>query len=486
MRHTAVRQGWFALDRTAKVLIVALVTGALHAVLYASQRRLYDHLTRRPALLAWALATAGLFLTYAWVVNRCRQPMPTREFLAVVMLTPLVIQLCWLFTVPVLSVDLYSYVADSLSAQAGLNPYVHAPREWGSTPFGAELERYGWRPTHGVAPYGPLWMLFMAALGSANLELPHAVLIVKAVLIACNAACAVLIAGILREINPDAQLLGAAAFWWNPIGLEIAAEGHNDAAMTMTVLLGLWLTLRRRHTGGALSLTCAVLIKYVPAILVPAFLVYRWRAQPRGRLSGIALWGLLSALLCVLLFAPFWAGWQTFAGVFASLEREFMPGTSGVLFAVLSKIAGPGPAELITMLLLGGISVVAVLVLSPRAIDGSRLVAACATLCLVYVLVASPRFWPWYVILPVALLCATGTREAVLLVAVLTFCARLIAPLSLIYRVNAIDWPTAVWISTVVGVWIPAVWWIFSSPPVAARSSRVTAEARAHDEPGPA
>jgi hypothetical protein len=78
------------------------------------------------------------------------------------------------------------------------------------------------------------------------------------------------------------------------------------------------------------------------------------------------------------------------------------------------------------------------------------------------VLVAAPRFWPWYVVLPVALLCATGTRQAVLMVVVLTFCARLTAPVNLIYRVNAIDRPTAVWISTLVGVWIPVAWWIIS------------------------
>jgi hypothetical protein len=48
------------------------------------------------------------------------------------------------------------------------------------------------------------------------------------------------------------------------------------------------------------------------------------------------------------------------------------------------------------------------------------------------------------------------------MVAVLTFSARLIAPLNLVYRVNAIDWPTAVWISTLVGVWVPVAWWSFS------------------------
>ena len=59
----------------------------------------------------------------------------------------------------------------------------------------------------------------------------------------------------------------------------------------------------------------------------------------------------------------------------------------------------------------------------------------------------------------------------------------------LIDRVNAIDWPTAVWISTVVGVWIPAMWWIFA-PPVAARSlaadSRKTCAMMSRARPEPA
>jgi hypothetical protein len=463
MPHTAVRKRSADLDPTARVLVAAVVTGALHVVLYASQRRMFDHVTRRPALLAWWLATVGLFVIYAWVVNRCRQPIESRQFLAVVVVTPLLLQIAWLFTAPVLSIDLYSYLADSFSAQSGLNPYVHAPREWGNTPFGEELKRYGWRATHGVAPYGPLWVLFMGALGSAGPVFPYSMVIVKAVLLACNAACAVLIARILGEIRAEAQLLGSIAFWWNPIALETVAEGHNDAAMAVAVLLAVWLTLRRRQfTGGALALVCAVLIKYVPAILIPPFLVYRWRTEGRGRLWSIALSGLLSVVLCLLLFIPLWVGWQTFAGVFAGMEPKFTAGTSGVVFATLSQIAGPGPAWVMTQLLVGGILLAAVFVLSARAIDERRLVGACATICLVYVLVAAPRFWPWYVVLPVALLCATGTRQAVLLVVVLTFCARLIAPVNLIYRVNAIDRPTAVWISTLVGVWIPVAWWIVS------------------------
>jgi hypothetical protein len=463
MRYEAVRHWWSALNPTAMVVVVAVVTGALHVMLYASQRGLYDPLTRRPALITWWLATAGLFATYAWIVNQCRQPVRSSTFLAVATMTPLVLQLCWVFTAPVLSIDLYSYVADSHSARSGLNPYTHAPRDWENTPFGAELQRHGWRPTHGVTPYGPLWLLLATALDATGRELSDTIVIFKAFLVACNAICALLIAGILREIRANAQLLGSMAFWWNPIAVEIAGEGHNDAVMAVLVLLGLWLTVRKRqHTAGALALTCAVLIKYVPAILVPPFIAYRWRTEPRTRLSGITLWSILSAMLCFLLFAPWWIGWQTFAGVFAGMERKLFAGTSGVLFTMLSHMLGPGPAASVTTLFLSGTLLVTIVVMSLRAINDARLVEACATICLMYVLVATPRFWPWYVILPVALLCATGTRDALLMVAVLTFSARLIAPLNLVYRVNAIDWPTAVWISTLVGVWVPVAWWSFS------------------------
>ncbi len=463
MPDTVVGRKRFTLEPTVKIATAAILTGALHVVLYASERRMYDHLARRPAVLVWWLATAGLFLVYASVVNECRQPTRSRRFLAVLALTPLVLQVWWLFATPVLSIDLYSYVADSFSAQSGFNPYLHAPRDWAHTPLGAELQRYGWHPTHGVTPYGPLWMTFIVTLGHSGADVRLAMLIVKAALIACNAACAILIAGILGEIKPDAQLLGTVAFWWNPIALETAGEGHNDAAMAAAVLLALWLTVRKRqYTAGALSLTCAVLVKYVPVILIPAFLVHQWRAQGRGRLKGIALWGLSSALLCGLLFAPVWAGWQTFAGVSAGMHGKFTAGTPGALFAMLSHAAGEGPAAWTATLGSAGILLVAIGLLSRNANDGSGLVRTCATLCLVYVLAASPRFWPWYVVLPAALLCATGTRDALLLVVVLTFCARMIAPLNLMHRVNAIDWPTSVWLSTVVGVWIPAAWWTLS------------------------
>ena len=97
-------------------------------------------------------------------------------------------------------------------------------------------------------------------------------------------------------------------------------------------------------------------------------------------------------MLCLLLFTPLWAGSQTFAGVFAGMERKFTAGTAGVLFAMLSQIAGPGPAGSLTSSLVGGILLVTVSVLSARAFDERRLVGACVTICLVYVLVAPPRF----------------------------------------------------------------------------------------------
>ena len=88
MPQTAVRERSVALDPTARVLVAAVITGALHAVLYVSQRRMYDHVTRRPALMAWWLATVGLFVIYAWVVNRCRKPIESGQFLAAVVVTP--------------------------------------------------------------------------------------------------------------------------------------------------------------------------------------------------------------------------------------------------------------------------------------------------------------------------------------------------------------------------------------------------------------
>jgi len=413
------------------------------------------------------VGTLGLFLTYGWILHACRRAPVSTVMLCVLLGTPLVFQLFWLFTRPVLSIDLYSYLVDSHSASIGLNPYLHAPRDLGHLPFGIELTRLGWRPTHGPAPYGPLWISIMAALGRTGASLPAEIIASKSIILVANSGCAIVVYLILKEMRPALALVGATAYWWNPATLtEAAAEGHNDALMALAVLLGIWSLIRQRPMLGALGWTAGVLTKYVPAVLAPAFVTFLWRTSTNRRAKVFTL--IAMAGLCLIttavMFAPFWAGFRTLQGLREGAQLKFTNGSSGALFWLLGELGiGTAAAAHLTRLVLGG-ALFTVLVIASRSVrDRQTFVIACATISLSYVLLASPRFWPWYVTLPAALLCASGRMRDIVLAYVLTLCARLVAPLDVIRLGDAISWPVEVWATTIVAVWIPAAFWIWQS-----------------------
>lgn len=60
--------------------------------------------------------------------------------------------------------------------------------------------------------------------------------------------------------------------------------------------------------------------------------------------------------------------------------------------------------------------------------DGVTLLATCARIAIVYLLIASPLFYPWYTILPIALLALAPSRAFVGLILVMTVVARVLAP----------------------------------------------------------
>ena len=122
-----------------EMLLVSVATGALHVVVGLSQPSCSAPAGRGTAVGMYLRGTLGLFLTYGWMLRTCRRAPVSTVSLCVLLGSPVVFQLFWLFTPPVLSIDLYSYLVDSHSASMGLNPYLHAPRDMGGLPFGIEL-----------------------------------------------------------------------------------------------------------------------------------------------------------------------------------------------------------------------------------------------------------------------------------------------------------------------------------------------------------
>ncbi|MDQ6906678.1 MAG: hypothetical protein M3176_07620 [Chloroflexota bacterium] len=136
--------------------------------------------------------------------------------------------------------------------------------------------------------------------------------------------------------------------------------------------------------------------------------------------------------LTVLLYRPLWAGMATFQGVRAQGEPHGAASTAGALYLVLAHSPLRGVAGPLTSVLLDGILGISVLFASRRIRGAEDLLRACASIAVVYLLVALPVYWPWYVALPLALLALAPHGASLWMMLALSICARLAAPLEVI------------------------------------------------------
>ena len=238
-------------------------------------------------------ATVRLILRYAW----------PRGTVWIVVGVAIALRLLLLTAPPILSSDIYRYVWDGRVQAAGINPYRYVPAD----PAMAflrdpvvypQINRAGYARTI----YPPLAEVVFAVTGRVAYNVTGIRLVMlgfEAVGIICLLRLLPL-AGLPRE-----RIL---IYAWNPLALwSFANDGHVDAIAVG--LLGLALLLRARHKDGwaGAALAGAVLAKFFPLVVAPAFLRGGnfWRPAIAGLLvigCGYALYS--SAGVHVLGFLP--------------------------------------------------------------------------------------------------------------------------------------------------------------------------------------
>jgi hypothetical protein len=90
-------------------------------------------------------------------------------------------------------------------------------------------------------------------------------------------------------------------------------------------------------------------------------------------------------------------------------------------------------------------------------VDYLWLAVALRTAALVYVLVVSAHYWPWYASLPLALMALRPGGSFLPVALALTLCSRLVAPLSTLFTNGFIDSGFALDLKMGVGVTAPLV-----------------------------
>lgn len=265
----------------------------------------------RPALVGYVIACTTLFVLYglAWWVSR---DLDDEMTLWTVLGFGALFAVTLAFVYPVTALDVFAYIDQSLvMVQYHQNPIFTPPAAFGSDPLMSLSGGWGGVP----APYGPLGVVVDAVptlLVGRNLLAN--LMILRLMFSAMAMVEAYLVYRILRSISPRAAVSGALLVSWSPyILFETSANGHNDIAMMLFVLLGFLSMVEGELTIGVVLVAASALVKYGTLLLLPLVLMYgltrhsTWQERARYLLVTC----LSVAVLVTVVYAPFWKGLST-------------------------------------------------------------------------------------------------------------------------------------------------------------------------------
>jgi hypothetical protein len=282
------------------------------------------------------------------------------------------------------------------------NPYEDPPSDFPGDPA------YGyvgtdWRDQTSV--YGPAFMLAAERLAAvAGESADVAAWLYKSIAAVLLIACAWLASGLSKR-----PALAFALVGWNPlVALHFAGGGHNDAWMTALVLAALTLaSAGRRHLAGV-AWALAVLIKWVPLLLLP---LRALEARRQGRRLGHL--GFAAAAVAVAAAAS-WRYGLEWLGAFGPLADNATRTTGYALPSRLAFLGVPEGAAIV----LFGLAFLAAYAWLVRQAAGGR---ARLGLTMGLLLLATPYLTPWYAVWALPLAAAEDDETAQLLV--LAVCA---------------------------------------------------------------
>jgi hypothetical protein len=420
----------------------------------------YDHLPglgliadRDPRV---ALATLGaivaLFLLFgvAYALSRGRHE---GALWAILWIGALLFTAVNLLTAVTTTLDPYDYIARGriTGVYAG-NPYRDVPADYAQDPF---MDLVSWREK--TSAYGPLWETLSALLSRlAGNSLYTNLLAYKALAALAYLGSVGLLARILRRLAPERALAGTLFFAWNPLVLmEAIGNAHNDILMAAFLLAAFACLAGAREQDGnpealfsIFWLGAAVLVKFVPLLFLPLFLLALGTGRPRRDRMARMVLPLLSLLfLGALFYFPFWT-WPGIADPFLRRVGMFRMAVVSVAKEALQDSIGEARAAALTRWPALGLFILSYLVLLVRHTLASQFQQvplprwlpsrckgmfrgqglaqervswhtrpweACARAgafaCFLYLLLGNFWFWPWYLILPVALVSLAGDER---------------------------------------------------------------------------
>jgi Glycosyltransferase family 87 len=306
---------------------------------------------------------------------------------------------------PILSADLFGYLAWARMGVRGLNPYSHATVDIGHDPVAPFL-----RSHHGDTPYGPLFTLVSYVL--APLGVPAGMWALKA--LAGTAALAAM--EMLRRVavaQGHSPVRAMAVFALNPLLLVWGIGGaHNDLLVAVVVAAGILMTVRGGAAPGVVAFVAATALKFSAAVALPYVMLGPGRQ--RSTLIVLAAAVAAAAIVTLIAFGPAFLHIDHILGA----QQSMVATHSGP--AEVARLLGhpgtTGPERLIGAILVGGTVLVLAVAVGRDRIDW---LAATGWTYLV-LLLTTAWLLPWYVIWVLPFAAAASERRLTAAVVVLT------------------------------------------------------------------
>jgi len=327
-----------------------------------------------------ALAHGGFYLGAVWwVVQRGCRP---RDLLLILLGAVLLRGLAVMAPLH-LTTDALRYVWDGRIQAAGFNPYLYVPPDERLEPLrDAAIYPHINQKETALTIYPPMaQMIFLLAT-----RIIDGIEGMKLVMLVFEAAT---VAAVMLWLRTDGlPLERVVVYAWHPLPIwEFASQAHIDAAATALLVLAIVATVRGHQGWAGVALAGAALVKYFPAVLIPA-VWRRWNAS-----LPIAL-----AVTATFLYVPYWvgAGPKVLGSLFQHLDREGYTAGDGfhVIWLLRDFASADLPGKLYITTAALAMTALAVIALVRRRADEIR-PEHLVMLGAAFVWLTSPHY-PWY------------------------------------------------------------------------------------------
>ncbi len=283
-------------------------------------------------LAAYLALAAAAMLGYAAVLVAAS--LGYRPTVGVLLTATTVLALPLLLVYPLLSADIFHYVAESrVLWWYHHNPLTTAP---GPALLGF---RFAWEQE--PSPYGPVWALVTWPIALASRAgLVWGVLAAKAMMMAALVALVGVVHRLAERLRPGSGSWAAGAVGLNPgLLLHFVANGHNDVLILLLMAVAFLALLSDHVLPSAGCLALAADLKLFAAVVAPFWLLAVLRRYDRRRAGTAVLGGIaIAAFVTAVAYLPFWDGRATFSTL--TTESQKMLRSVGELLRLRLADAG--------------------------------------------------------------------------------------------------------------------------------------------------